>query len=416
MAKKKPSFSTVVALMSDNTQARLAAESEKIADTLPLKFILPDFSQPRNLLPTTLTQEIASGELSPQAALQQWLALAETAPNQPGQRRTVLELKRLADSIARHGLINPISVRPPRPDETVPPGCKYLVVTGERRYWAHIYLLSNNKEIKEGDATASPADVKVTFTADGVSVKAHQLIENILRENINAVERAHGFWALRYELSGVNYSSPSADSGEADAGTVNDSSPQLIPWARVEEALGISKRYRIFVTSVLNLSDEAQGFVQRYHFSEMTIRPIVQKLKGRPDLQLKALKQLAAWQVENETEDGPGRAIVASVKELVEQLLAADKAPERAATASKITRSVSSEPVIRFRDKVRQTLDFLNRLKTGDRSNLNKALAREEYAEIIIDLRLLREQIDQILTSTAQTAEESEAEAPTPQA
>jgi hypothetical protein len=355
---------------------------------------LPDFSQPRRLLSADLVEAVSSGRLSPMEAVQQWITPNETSTTGSAHRHNVNELKRLADSIAQHGLINPISVRTRRADESLPPHIEYVIVTGERRFWAQVYLLSQNKHIFEGSQETTPDQIKVTIAADDVSIKAHQLIENLLREDINAVERALGMWALRYELSGVNYSSPAA---EALDSAEEEEPVTLVTWAKVEQALGISKRYRIFVTSVLNLCEAAQVIVAEHNLAEMTIRPIVQKLKGRPDLQVKALNQLVAWKEENEADDGQNRAIVASVRNLVEELLA-DEVTAKESPETKASRAVSSEPVIRFRDKVRQTLDFLDRLKKRDRSNFNEALARSEYADVRLDLRNLRQQIDEILT------------------
>jgi hypothetical protein len=296
-------------------------------------------------------------------------------------------------------------VRQPGPEESLPAGAAYLIITGERRYWAHVYLLSKGKQIHEGETISEPSQIKATIAPAGITIRAHQLIENLLREDINAIERARGMWILRYELSGVNYSSPDEADFEGvnysspfttDLTGVNYSSPQFVAWSQVEQALGISKRYRIFVTSVLKLSPEAQELVDAHNLAEMTIRPIVQKLKEKPELQLKALNQLVAWQAENEAEDGPGRAIVASVRELVDKLLAAEAG---APAEAKITRSVSSAPVVRFHNKVRQTLDFLGRLKPNDREGLTEALGRDEFAEVMIDLRHLCLQIDTILDS-----------------
>ncbi len=406
MAKKKPSFSAVVSLMSDNTQARLESESRQKSDDLPLNLIRPDFSQPRNLLPDDLAEAVTGGQLTPQDAVREWINRAKVDVANPALQHNIRELKRLAESIEQHGLINPISVRAIQPDESALPEVAYLIVTGERRYWAHVYLLNEGKQIHEGDAATAPDQIKATVAAAGVSVKAHQLIENFLREDINAIERAHGIWALRYELSGVNHGSPLSDKS-AEAPGVNHGSPDLVPWAHVEKTLGISKRYRIFAISVLKLCDEAQQLVAKYNLTERTIRPIVQKLKKRPDLQVKALEQLVAWQKENEADDSPGRSIVASVKELVEQLLAEGTETEEKETA-KPTRSVSSEPVIRFRDKVRKTLDFLNRLKERDRANLNTALTHKEYADVMVDLRNLRQQIDKILEVTGEVQPEED--------
>jgi hypothetical protein len=61
--------------------------------------------------------------------------------------------------------------------------------------------------------------------------------------------------------------------------------------------------------------------------------------------------------------------------------------------------------VIRFRDKVREALDFLNRLKKSDRAELTKALNYGDYADVMLDLRHLRQEIDAILGSVSQTVE-----------
>jgi hypothetical protein len=411
VAKKKASLSTVVAFMSDQAQARLEAEVQGAA-LLPLAAILPDPGQPRRLLPEEISAEVNEGRLSPVEAIRAWQGRAES---EPGPQTHLHELARLADSIARHGLINPISVRQPRPQEAVPAGVDYLIVTGERRYWAQVYLLAQERQIQAGETTADPALIKATMAPAGVTVRAHQLIENLLRADINAVERARGLWALRYELSGVNYSSPPAETGEEEE-EVNYSSPalepgsRLVPWARVEETLGISKRYRIFITSVLHLSEAAQAIVAQYDLAEMTIRPIVQKLKDKPELQLAALRQLVAWQAGSET--GPEQGLVASVKELVEQLLARAAAPVQEAAAPKVTRAVSSAPAVRFRYKIRQTLDFLNRLKPDDRAGLSQVLSRQEFADVMVDLRNLRQQIDELLARSASARPDAPGEAP----
>lgn len=432
MAKKKPSFSTVVAFMSDETQAKFEDQEQQPAITVAaLNSILPDPDQPRRLLPPDLVEAIVKGPLSRVEALQEWVRRSETKGAEAGLRRNIRELKRLADSIEQHGLISPISVRPPRPDEYIPPGIQYLIVTGERRYWAHVYLLSEGKQIHEGESISSPAEIKITLTRPGISVRAYQLIENLLREDINAVERARGMWALRYELSGINLTSPPIkDSEEGDdvnlssheeveandvnlssheelesqESDVNLSSHDLVIWGDVEAMLGISRRYRIFVTSTLNLCPEAQDLIADHDLAELTIRPIIQKLKNKPELQVQALKQVIEWQTENEEEGGPGVSVVASVKELVEQLLVneADGGEAEAPLAPpKRVRAVSSAPVIRFRNKVRQTLDFLSRLKDTDRTGLTEALYQDDFTDVVVDLRNLHQQLEVILKEVA---------------
>lgn len=418
--KKKPPLSTVVAFMSDDVQAKAEAQSQQEIDPhettrLSLRSILPDPGQPRRLLPHDLAEAVTSGALAPVEAMREWLQRGNTAPAGAALRHNIQEMKRLADSIAQHGLISPISVRPLQPDEKLPLEVAYLIVTGERRYWAQVYLVSQGREIHEGDTVVDPGEIKVTITSPGVTIRAHQLIENLLREDINAVERARGLWALRYELSGLDnpsvFGETTGEPEEDQPVEVNHGSPSaedqsnLVPWRQVEEALGISKRYRIFMTSVLNLSFEALDVVASHNLAERTIRPIVQKLKDRPDLQMKALTQLVAWHTEAETGENPTRSITASVKELVEQLLGEETKEE--VLRPRNIRSVSSAPVLRFQTKVRQTLDFLNRLRTADRAGLSEALSRDEFADIRIDLRNLRQQIDKILESTGEVETEA---------
>lgn len=410
MARKKRPLSTVVAFMSDETQAKIE-EQPSSSMMLPLAAILPDPGQPRRLLPGDLAEALLAGELSQVEAVRAWAERAKAEGSEEALRRNAQELKRLADSIRQHGLISPISVRRPGPDEATPSGIEYLIVTGERRYWAQLYLASRGEQIHEGDTLADPAQIKATIAPPGVTVRAHQLIENLLREDINAVEKARGMWALRYELSGladppgeVNHGSPETEEEEE----VNHGSPPageaaLVPWTRVEETLGISKRYRIFMTSVLNLSPEALAIVTDHNLAERTIRPIVQKLKDKPELQVQALNQLIAWQAEDEADGGGNRSIVGAVKVLVDDLLTGESQSKKSGAPK--TRAVSSAPVIRFRSKIRQTLDFLNRLKPADRDGLTQALEENEHADLMVDLRNLRQQIDIILESASRQVE-----------
>jgi len=334
--------------------------------SLPLTAVRPDPHQPRRLLPQDLAQAVAGGTLSPMAAMRRWLQQEKSATSAELQA-----LRRLADSVARHGLINPISVRHVREGEEAPPGVTYYVVTGERRYWAHVLLALEGRSVRAGETVREATEIRAGVTAPGITVRAHQLIENIMREDINAIEKARGLWALRYELSGVNYRSPNDDPTR-----VNDSSPApLVPWDEVSDEVGITKRYRIYLTSVLNLSEEAQELVMENDLAEITIRPIVQKLRDEPELQVAALRQLVAWQQENEAEDGPNRAITRSVKALVDEMLARKTAAERAdvgAAARAVDHGAQSR---QFRQRVQRVLRFLYDLPDEDFVLLARDLA-----------------------------------------
>lgn len=393
MAKKKTGLSSTLFRGIDPYAQEEQPEAAGSA-RLPLSAIRPDPGQPRRLLPAALAAAVAAGELTPAEVIARWLASEADAPS-------LQALRQLAESIARHGLINPITVRRPRADETAPPNTDYFVVTGERRYWAHLLLAETGRSVGGGDTTLPATEIAATVVDEGISVRAHQLIENLMREDINAVEKARGLWALRYELSGLPLAEVNDSSPDAEEAEVNDSSPLagLVPWTRVAEEMGISNRYRIFLTQVLSLSPEAQALVEQHGLAETTIRPIVQKLRDEPALQLAALQQLIAWQQENAEGEGPRRAITRGVDELVERLLqqqelvAAGPAVQRAAAA------VDQEAQTRrFRRRVRGAVRFLHRLPRAEMVLLARDLALDSgYGDVVDDVVALRDQLDELL-------------------
>lgn len=355
MAKRRGSgLSTVVNFMSEEAQQRLQARFDE--PRLALAEISPDPHQPRRLLPAPLAVALDAGEISPVEAIDQWLG--EARADDP----TLRELRALASSIEQHGLINSITVRRPAPDEPLAGTFRYLIVTGERRYWAHALLASQGRAIHEGDLVLDPAQIKVSLAAEGISVRAHQLIENLMREDINAVEKAEGMWALRCELSGVNRGSLPSAEGRAEL----QASGALVPWNRVEEALGISRRYRIYVTSVLQLSEDSQRMVLEYNLSERLIRPIVQKLRNHPALQVSALRQIHRWQ---QAESGANGPLLTSVNHLVQRLLDHGDVP-----------AAREAPLhsVQLQRRLRALLTWLDRLDEGAWAGLQQEVERAD--------------------------------------
>lgn len=384
MAKRKPPLSTVVAFMSEEAQDQLR-EQAGVLSPLPLTAVLPDPEQPRQLLPNELMQMVITGEMSPVEAIQTWQERAETKAAAPSLQRNFQELQRLADSIAQHGLINPISVRRAPSRLKLPEGVQYLIITGERRYWAHVLLQVQERTIQEGVETREPDRIKATIASEGISVRAHQIIENLLREDIDAAEKASGFAALRNELSGRD-----ASSGE---GEVNHGSP-LVSWTQVEKTLGISKRYRIYVTSILQLSDEAQTIIREHGLSERMVRPVSQKLKAYPELQARALQQIASWQQESEAEGGTSRAVTVSAEKLVDRLLAREESKGQKQEPSSEQRA---DPV-QIHGRVKSLLKLLDQLSEAQWEALVTSLANNKAnANIVADLQTLEERLSTIL-------------------
>lgn len=107
-----------------------------------------------------------------------FLAIGEIEPNrdQPRQNFDGEALNELASSIAEHGVLQPLIIRPT-------PDGGYQLVAGERRWRA----------ARIAGLTEVPVIVK-TLTDSEVSVIA--LIENLQRENLNPMEEAEGIQKL----------------------------------------------------------------------------------------------------------------------------------------------------------------------------------------------------------------------------
>ena len=103
----------------------------------------------------------------------------EPNPNQPRKRFDEVELQALADSIAQHGLLQPLAVRDMG-------NGYYQIIAGERR-WRACRL-------------AGLSEVPVTVVeADDRTVMELALVENLQREDLNPMEEAEGYRMLLEE-------------------------------------------------------------------------------------------------------------------------------------------------------------------------------------------------------------------------
>ncbi len=108
------------------------------------------------------------------------LSAIEPDPHQPRQTFDEEKLKELADSIKLYGVLSPILVKAGQL-----PG-RYTLISGERRFRAaHLAGLSS-----------IPAIVNQGEEADGRTL-AIQLVENLQRDDLSSIERAHAIGALR---------------------------------------------------------------------------------------------------------------------------------------------------------------------------------------------------------------------------
>ncbi|HSH02318.1 MAG TPA: ParB N-terminal domain-containing protein [Anaerolineae bacterium] len=351
---------------------------ESALKSLHIESIRPDPDQPRQLLPPHLQEKLMKGVISPAAVLLQWRELAAAATAPPALVGGVTAVQQLADSIAQHGLINGITVRP-CPDELNLTGVQYLIVTGERRWWAHIWLSLEDRPIQEGNKTVSPDQIRATIVTDGTRIRAHQLIENLLREDISLIEKARGIIHLREELQNVALGQ------------------QKVTWQDVEETLGMSRAYRHRIMKVLSLTPEAQEIVTQYQLTERAIRPITEKLNKEPALQKQALQKLVAWQQAEERGEELPLSIPQLTKQLVTQLLNQGKGQKQVSATATRKEGFALEPQM-LTKKLQTTTRYLQKLDSNVIDSIHKQWAQEpSYEHFLEEIKKLQQVLNQLL-------------------
>jgi len=147
----------------------------------------------RRKLPLTSRREPdAISDLGTETVFQ--IDVADIVPNR-AQPRTAFNqnaIARLADSIRRYGILQPLTVRkvllPPAPTaEQSPPRIIYELIAGERRLRA----------AKLAELDRVPC---IIINTDDATSAELAIIENLLRENLNMFEQAEAFSRLIHEF------------------------------------------------------------------------------------------------------------------------------------------------------------------------------------------------------------------------
>lgn len=160
-------------------------------------------------------------------------------PDQPRRTFDDERLAELAASIAREGVLQPIVVSYDAAQDV------YVIVHGERRWRAAGIA---GLEIVPAIVRDVPADRRLI----------HQLMENVVRDDLNAVDRAAALRALRGQLGGV-------------------------PWEQVAEAVGI-RRSRLFqLLGTEKLPVQAQDDIRAGRLSEKQSRALQGLTPARQD-------------------------------------------------------------------------------------------------------------------------------------
>ena len=332
-AKKSKSKRTAL------SSAQVFSAGSTQSQSLLIHEILPDPHQVREMLPSDTLKDSLYAGTSPLEIMDSLLSDFADSP-------VVKELVEFAGTIQNAGLINPISVRPVGATDLtdLPSHITHIITTGERRWWAHVYLAATGQMIL-GDQ--SPTEIAVTYTASSANAILHQLLENFQREDLNAAEKAFGLIQLKDEL------------GKTSKTT----------WDEVYAALGIKKRYGIYLRNVNKLSPKAIEKIKVIGLKERAIRPITLKLIDHPDLQLKALAYLEKMQ--NDPNDH-----LKTLDQFIDELLApedkAEKPVRKPRTAKLVNPKTFSKTVTKTAKQI-SSIDLLS-IRKENRDEVVSAL------------------------------------------
>ena len=205
----------------------------------------------------------------------------EANPNQPREHFNDEHLGELADSIKKHGVLQPVVVRRV--------GGKYQLVVGERRFRAS--KLAGRQTI--------PAIVRDIDDDDSLKFA---MLENLQREDLTPVEEARGYAALRDDF-GLSVKDVAGMLGK-DRSTVANTLRLLKLPARVIELLEQGKLTAGHARAILSIEGEAgqvewaervvsQGFTVRDIEEAAPAKKERKKKRRQADPQLAAVEERA---------------------------------------------------------------------------------------------------------------------------
>jgi len=204
-----------------------------------------------------------SSDLEAQGARVEQIDIVSVSPNpfQPRKHFDEQALQELSESIKEHGLLQPIVV--------IEKEDGYILIAGERRLRAH--KLAGLESIK-----AIIADVEI----DDIKLRELALIENIQRENLNAVELARSYAELidvhkitHDELSNVVHKSRSQITNTMRLLSLSDYAQKQIIEGNITQGhakilVGLDeKKQKVIIDSIIGQKlsvREAENMVKNY--------------------------------------------------------------------------------------------------------------------------------------------------------
>lgn len=210
----------------------------------------------------------------------------EANPNQPRREFDETALQELAASIAEIGIIQPITLHQVSEE-------RYMIIAGERRWRAS--QLAGLKTI--------PAYIR---TLNDASIMEMALVENIQREDLNAIEVALAYQQLM-EGEGMTQEKVSQRVGKSRTAITNTLRLLRLP-AQVQMALQKKQIDMGHARALLALDSPSQQVrvfkeVVKNGYSVRKVEDIVQKLKNDDDEHLDKKKIQSATELPRKYED-----------------------------------------------------------------------------------------------------------------
>ena len=219
---------------------------------------------------TDITSRDISGDFVAGAVAEIDINLIETNPFQPRTEFDETDLRELAQSIKEQGVIQPVTVRKLGYN-------KYQLISGERRLRAS----------KMAGLTKIPAFIRV---ANDEQMLELALIENIHRENLNAIEVAISYQRLIDECS-LTQEEVSEKVGKSRSAVANFLRLLKLP-PEIQLAIRDGHISMGHARALININDKEEQLklLQQIIMDEMTVRQteeMADKAKGKADKERK---------------------------------------------------------------------------------------------------------------------------------
>jgi hypothetical protein len=258
----------------------LMAGQQQLIEQVPPSRVLPDWFQPRPVLPTSIQFRFRTGQLSCYEAAEKWLGLAE---KDGGHKSRIDDLLSMAASAVEHGQIKPITGSWVEGDDG---DYTFKIETGERRFWAMVLHAVTNQLDEEPllriEAIENPSVER-------------QVVENRHAEPPTAVAQAREIAALVLAQLEIYPDEDKIDPYDYYRMALNPPGRERLPkgtWENVGEVMSMGRRRMAQYLELLKLPTPLLELADRYEVPERVLREIVSApAEHREKLLTKALQE-----------------------------------------------------------------------------------------------------------------------------